>query len=137
MGRPPSGAKLVEGVEASAHAKRRLEWILKTLSGEATIAEACRATGVKEAAFHKLRTRFLREAVELLEPRRVGRPPKAPESAGGERVRALEAELEELRRAAKAAEVRAELALVLPRAAEREEKKKRRSRARPKRERRR
>lgn len=136
MARPPSGAKLVDGVEGSAHAKRRLEWILKTIGGEATIAEACDALGIGEAAFHKLRTRFLHEGVKLLEPRPVGRPPKAPDRSSEDRVRALEAELEEVRREHQAAEVRAELAAALPGLPSRKEKKKKlRSRERRRRRR--
>ena len=112
----------MRGVDGSAHAKRRLEWILKTLGGKATIREACAALGIGEAAFHKLRTRFLCEAVGLLEPRAVGRPPEAPEVAGEDRVRALEAEVAELRLEHRAAEVRTELALALPELGKRREK---------------
>jgi transposase-like protein len=104
---------LVRSRQGSARAKERLELILETLGGRRTIAEACQALGLSEAQFHRVRERALEGALEALEPRPVGRPRQAvtPE---GERIRELEAELREIQVELMAAEIREELALVMP-----------------------
>lgn len=108
------GARLVEGLEGSRGAKERLRVVLETLSGQKSIAEACRELGVGETAFYKMRTRWLREALGSLEPRRRGRPPKAKETVGAEEVRKLREEIEAVRREARIAAVREEIAVALP-----------------------
>lgn len=113
MARPPSGPDLVEGAEGSPGAKERLRVILETLSGTKPIAEACAELGIGEAAFHKLRTRVIQEAVEGLEPRKPGRKPEE-RSETEERARGLEAEVEKLKLELRAAQIREELALTLP-----------------------
>jgi hypothetical protein len=113
MARPPSGPELVEGAEGSPDAKARLRVILETIAGTKTIAEACEALGIGEAAFHKLRTRVLQEAVEGLEPRKPGRKPKET-SAEEEVVQGLQVELEKLKLELRAARIREELALTMP-----------------------
>ena len=50
--------------------------ILETLRGQMTIPVACQALGVCESRFHALRQDWLQASLELLEPRRPGRPPK-------------------------------------------------------------
>lgn len=113
MARPPSGPELVEGADGSPDAKARLKVILETIAGTKSIAEACTALGMGEAAFHKLRTRVLQEAVEGLEPRKPGRKPQeqSPEEV---KVRGLESELEKLKRELRAAQIREELAITMP-----------------------
>jgi transposase len=91
-----------------------LELILETLGRHGrTIAEACQALGLSEAQFHRLRNRALAGALEALEPRAVGRPPRqvTPEQ---ERIAELEAELGAMKVELRAAEIREELALVWP-----------------------
>lgn len=112
-GRPPRGPEHAQKVEASEEARSRLELILRTLSGELSVAEACERLGIGEAQFHRLRDRALAGAAEALEPRPAGRPAAAldPSSA---RVAELEDELDELRIELYAAQVREELALVMP-----------------------
>jgi hypothetical protein len=124
-GRRPSGAKLVDRLEGSRHAKRRTKVILETLSQKMTIAEACAALGIGEAAFHKLRTRFLREAVESLEPRPLGRRPEQHE-VNPEEVDALRREVEDLRRELEAARIREEVALAMPHLVKGQKKKRKR-----------
>ena len=75
-GRKPLGTKHVQGLEGSEQAKLRLEVILKTLSGEITIPQACTRLGIREARFHELRRDWLQAALEQLEPRPAGRPPR-------------------------------------------------------------
>jgi len=112
MARPPSGPELVDGAEGSPDAKARLKVILETIAGTKTIAEACEALGIGEAAFHKLRTRVLEEAVEGLEPRKPGRKPKA-KSAEEVRLRDLEDEVARLKLELKASRIREEIALTM------------------------
>ncbi len=131
MARTPSGPELVEGAEGTRDAKMRLKVILETIAREKTIAEACGALGIGEAAFHKLRTRVLQEAVEGLEPRKPGRKPKE-KGEGEERIEILEEDLAMLRRELKASRIREELALTMPHVLEGEKKRKKREKTRRK-----
>ncbi len=117
-GRPPLGSKLVRNLEGSGHAKRRLELIIGTLTGEYTVVEASGSLGVSESAFFKLRTQALDGALKNLEPKPMGRPPKlATEEA--KRIAELEVENDQLTVAVAASQVREELALAMPFLAER------------------
>ena len=114
-GRKPQGTGHVERLEGSESAKQRLTTILQTLRGELTVPEACARLGICEARFHALRSAWLQDALESLEPRRLGRPPQAVEV--GEllsRLQTLETENATLRQQLTAAEVRRELAEALP-----------------------
>jgi hypothetical protein len=113
MARTPSGPDLVEGAEGTQDAKARLKVILETIAARKTIAEACQELGMCEAAFHKLRTRVLQEAVEGLEPRKPGRKPKEGSEQEG-RIETLEEEVALLRRELKASRIREEIALTMP-----------------------
>lgn len=117
-GRPPDVAALVERLEASAGAKRKLLLFLETIAGKRRAVQASAELGITEVGFHVRRKQFFQEAVRLLEPRRLGRPPKA-ESPAEERIAMLEEELRELRRELRAREVREEIALTMPRVAAR------------------
>jgi len=113
-GRKPLGAAHVDHLQGTQLAKRRLELILKTMRGELTIPEACRALSIGESRFHAMRNQWLQEALELLEPRRAGRPPKSADVPSAEEVATLEAENEALRDRVLTAEVREQLARVMP-----------------------
>lgn len=112
-GRPSKGSHLVDRLDASGEAKKRARAILGTLRGELSVAAACGDLGVGEARFHQLRERFLAEGVKGLEPRPGGRPPKV-EPEGERRVRELEERVKELERDLKTAELRTQIALVMP-----------------------
>jgi transposase-like protein len=112
-GRKPTGARLVERLEGSSHAKQRLQVILETLSGQRTVPDACQALGIQESMFHKMRGQVLQTALDRLEPRLLGRPPRLP-SPVEEHTTELEKQIEQLQVALKAAEVRRELAERLP-----------------------
>jgi hypothetical protein len=111
MYRIPSGPEYVEHLAGSASAKARLRVVLETLAGKCRVVEACARLGRSEPRFHQLRAELLQAALERLEPRPSGRPPAArPPAAEVElqtRVAELEVELQ-------AAQVREELALILP-----------------------
>ena len=112
-GRKPTGPRLVDGLDGSESARRRLRIILETLAGEAMVSEACEALGVSEAGFHKLRSRFLRDAVGLMEPKKPGRKP-AEVSPEEERIEDLLSENRDLKTRLAASEIRTEIALVMP-----------------------
>jgi hypothetical protein len=113
-GRKPTGAKLVERLEGSSHAKERLQVILETLAGHWTIPDACQVLGIQESMFHKMRSQALQTALGGLEPRPAGRKPKFA-SPAEERAAELERQVEQLQIELKASEVRRELAEKLPR----------------------
>ena len=113
-GRKPLAAGHVDNLYGSERAKLRLQTILQTLQGQMTVAEACGVLGIGESRFHALRNQWLQESVELLEPRPLGRPAQvvSPEQ---EEVARLEVENRDLRQQRHVAEVREELARVMPR----------------------
>jgi hypothetical protein len=113
-GRKPLGAAHVEHLHGTRLAKRRLEMILKTMRGEITVAEACQALSIGESRFHALRNQWLQEALELLEPRPTGRPRRLPEVPTPEQVAALQSEVERLQEELMVAEVREEVASIMP-----------------------
>jgi hypothetical protein len=95
-GRKPWTTGHVEHLDGSWRAKQRLRAILKTLSGEWTVPQACASVGVQAAQFHTLRHAWLQDALQLLEPKPVGRPPqvRAPaEDAASARIEQLERDL--------------------------------------------
>lgn len=112
-GRPPLGPRLVEGIGASEHARKRLKVILETITGEFSLQKACEALGVSEAAFRKMRNKALEGALAGLEPKPAGRPRKetSPEQ---ERIEELEKELKMMELQLFASQVREEIALAMP-----------------------
>lgn len=110
-GRKPLATGHVARLTGSPHAKQRLTAVLKTLSGEWTISQACAELAIHAAYFHTLRHEWLQSAVELLEPKPAGRPPQAAGPVpDDERVARLERELQ-------LADTRREVAEVLASAA--------------------
>jgi len=67
---------LVERLDGSERAKTRLRVILETLSGQRTIPDACEELGIQETMFHRVRSEVLQTALDRLEPRPLGRPPR-------------------------------------------------------------
>jgi hypothetical protein len=112
-GRPPKGGGLIDRMEGSEEAKRRAKAIVSAMAGELTVREACDQLGVGEARYFQLRDRFLMEGITGLEPRPGGRPRKEPDADAP--MKALEARIARLELELKAARLREEIALVLPR----------------------
>jgi transposase len=112
-GRKPLATRHVDGLCGSERAKLRLQTILKTLQGKMTVPQACQVLGISQSRFHALRNQWLQEALDLLEPRPLGRPPQviSPEQ---EEVARLQAENQDLKHRCQAAEVREELARTMP-----------------------
>ena len=121
-GRPPEGARLVEGLEASRQAKQRMQVILETIAGERTIQSACEELGIGESRFHQLRQEALAGAAERLEPRPTGRP-RQELSEESLRNSQLQARVAELEQELLASQVREELALTMPHLLDRSKKK--------------
>lgn len=114
-GRRPLAAGHVEQLRGSEQAKLRLALILEAMQGAVTVGEACGQLGIGESRFHAMRNQWLQEALELLEPRRMGRPPRqTPPAELCRRLEEVERENRELREQLTVAEVRRELAQALP-----------------------
>ena len=109
-GRPQLGTKLLDTIEASPLAKRRLRAILLTLSGEWTTPDATALLECNEANFYALRSRSLREWLAGLEPRQAGRKPRVHDPKDDEIAR-LRKELERVRHIAQTLDTRLELAV--------------------------
>jgi len=118
-GRPPGGARLVDGLDGSSDAKKKLRVSIETLAGELSVRNACDALGVSEAMFHKLRSRWMQEALGSLEPKPQGRPPKQKSSEEEEHTEEVEGRMKTLELELRAARVREEIAVALPHLARR------------------
>jgi transposase-like protein len=104
----------VEKLEGDAASKRRLRVVLKTLTGELSIEEACGELGVGASRFHALRHQALEGALTGLVPGTPGRPRTAAATPEADRLAELERENRELKLELQAAFVRTEVALALP-----------------------
>ena len=112
-GRWPSGPEYLDKLTASAETKERLKVIFATMFGAKRLLQACAQLEVGETRFHQLRELALQGALSAIEPRPAGRPSRAPVSEA-EQIGALQARIEELELALHEAQVREEIALVLP-----------------------
>ena len=112
-GRHPYGTEYVELLDGSPQAKMRLRVVLETMTGKYRVQEACRLLDITEQRFEQIRKGLLQAALENVETKPAGRPRRPAPVA---EVRELEAKVAELERELQAAQVRAELALVLPNA---------------------
>ena len=120
-GRPPKGAKLVEKLDGSDEAKKRLELVLLTIAGKRDVASACEELGIKKTAFVKIRDKVLQSALQGLEPKPSGRPRKEPEKP--DRVTELEQQVEHLKKELTYAHVREEILTTMPEIYQPQEKK--------------
>jgi hypothetical protein len=112
-GRRPIGPELVEHLDGSARARRRMQVILETIAGTTRVTEACEQLGICAQRFEALRAEAIGAGIVALEPKPAGRPARvAPDHAP--EVARLEARVEQLEAELAAARVRAELAGVLP-----------------------
>lgn len=117
LGRKPQGAALVAALPGSEHTKQRLTLFLQTLSGQCSVKAACLELGICESRFFAQRAEWLAESLALLEPGSPGRPAKPEPGPEQAEVNALRAQVHELEARLAAAEVRSELACLLPRLA--------------------
>jgi hypothetical protein len=111
-GRPPLGVEHVERLDGPGEEKRRLKMILETVTGAKSVEEACAELKIAPAHFHRLRDRALSGALSALASKPGGRPTKPPVTTSREQQ--LERELREVKIDLRAAQLREELALVMP-----------------------
>lgn len=76
MGRPNKGIDHLDNCDCSELSKERGKLILRTISGELSVQEACEQMGVQRARFGELRMLALQGYGDALEPGRPGRPRK-------------------------------------------------------------
>jgi hypothetical protein len=100
-------------MDGSEEAKRRLKVILEVLGGKRTVKSACEELGIGEARYHELEWTALQGAVDSLEPKPAGRPVTAT-SPSDPKLAAVEEEVKELRIGLRAAQIREEIAVVMP-----------------------
>jgi hypothetical protein len=111
-GRPALGVERVDRLDGEADDKQRLKLILETVTGAKSVEEACAELDVAPSHFHRLRERALAGALNALAPKPMGRPAKAPEAT--DREKQLARELQEVKIDLRAAQIREELALLMP-----------------------
>jgi hypothetical protein len=88
-GRKPPGPEIVDRLQGSPQAKRRLRAILQTVAGDQGVAQASADLNRTPQRFHTLRSLALQAALDALELGRAGRPRKRL-SPPAERWEALE-----------------------------------------------
>ena len=112
-GRWPSGPEYIDKLHGSVETKERLKAILDTMYGQARLLEVCAQQHIGETRFHQLREIAMQAALMAIEPRPAGRPSRTS-TAQSEQIRTLEQRVRELEQALHQAQVREEIALVLP-----------------------
>jgi hypothetical protein len=117
LGRKPQGTALVAALPGSDQTKRRLALFLQTISGQCSVGEACAELGIGQSRFFAQRAEWLAESLALLEPGSPGRPALPSPSPQEEDVEKLREHVRQLEARLAAAEVRSELACLLPRLA--------------------
>jgi hypothetical protein len=113
-GRPIQGAELVEKLdEGSEEARQRLKVIFQTLAGVFTVEQACQILQINRSAFNKLRSQFIANAVQLLEPKAPGRKKKVvtPQEIENQQLRE---ENDRLKFELRAQQLREEIGLLMP-----------------------
>jgi transposase len=105
---------MVDGLEGSEQEKRRLQVILETISGEKTMDEAAEELGLSPARVYELRNQALQAAMKGLERRPAGRPAQSPPTEEEQRLKEMQEQYDELRIHLRAAELREEIALLMP-----------------------
>jgi hypothetical protein len=113
----------VNRLSGSARAKDRLRVFLETLRGSMTTKQGRELLDLSEAQFHHARHKWIQEALELLEPRRLGRPPR-PEGAtqADSELAQLQERVMQLERELRTAEAREQIARIQGMAVEAEKK---------------
>jgi transposase-like protein len=112
-GRLPSGPDYVNHLPGSDLARERARVVLETLSGQRRVQEACELLQISEPRFWQLRDEMLTAAVASMEPGQAGRPSQTvtPEQA---EIAQLKQQLADKQVELKAAQARAEIAMILP-----------------------
>jgi hypothetical protein len=112
-GRRSDARSLVMQLAGSRRARQRLDLMLQTLKGECTIPQAATTLGIARSRFFGQRQAMLQAALESLEPKRRGRPPLVV-SDEQRQIAELQAQVQALKIDLQAAQIREQLALLLP-----------------------
>jgi hypothetical protein len=112
-GRLPSGPDYVDHLPGSDLAKDRARTILETLSGQRRTLEACALLDISVSRLYQLRLEMLTAAIVSMEPGQAGRP-RHTISSDQARIALLEQHQADMEVELKAAEARAEIAVILP-----------------------
>ena len=121
MGRPNKGVEHVDRVDASEHERERLKVILRTITGELSVQDACAELGISPKRFQQLREQCLQGAADALAPGRPGRP-RRHDAEVVELVAELQREVARLRVQVDRQRIRLELHGQIPGLAERAQK---------------
>lgn len=130
QGRPTKGPDIVNDLDASGEAKKKVRLVLETLSGKTAVKDAAASLGISESQFHRVREDILMGMLKAAEPKPLGRPP-APDDPAGETMARLRARISELEGELDISQLREVLAVLFPdmaREGAEERKKKRLSR---------
>jgi len=112
-GRLPQGPEYIDKLDGACEEKERLKAILDTMYREKRMLEACAELGIGETRFHQLRQAAMQAALTAIASKPAGRPSLAGLSES-EQIRMQQQRIEELELALHLAQVREEIALVLP-----------------------
>ena len=110
-GRKPVGPEMVERLQGSEQAKKRLQVILETLLGSCRVQEACHELGIGEVRFNQLRLEALEGALAALESKPKGRPARAAAPASAAELEQLAEVIQTLQRQLQTSQVPEEIAL--------------------------
>lgn len=114
-GRHAIGPEIAERMTGSARARQRTRVVLETIAGTKRVTEACAELGICVQRFETIREEIIQGSVTAAESGHAGRPRK--ESAADEVIARLQDRVAELEAERQAAQIRAELAVALPRLA--------------------
>ena len=114
-GRHPWGPGYVNQLQGSSQAKQRLRVVLETMTVGCRVQEACQRLGISEQRFDQLRQLAMQAALRRLESKPGGRPRRQHTGTTAEAL-ALRQQVADLEAELRAAQVREEIALILPRA---------------------
>jgi len=112
-GRPANSSTIVAHLTGSAQGRQRLNLMLQSLEGQIPIPQAAAKLGVGRSRFCLQRQKMLQAALESLEPKPRGRPPLEI-SAEQQQIAELQEQVQALKIDLQAAQIREELALLMP-----------------------
>jgi hypothetical protein len=123
-GRRPAGPEYVDKLDGDPVTRHRLRVILQTVAQNMPMQDACEMLGIREVRLHQLRQRALQGALDAIAPRPPGRPSLQQTTPEAHRLRELEQQVAHLELQLREAQVREEIALIVPHLVGEEEVKK-------------
>ncbi|HEX5271047.1 MAG TPA: hypothetical protein VFW33_11185 [Gemmataceae bacterium] len=99
---------MIDRLSGDEDCKARFKAFLQTMTGQCTVPGACQELGIEQSRFFALRSTWLQESLNLLEPKPRGRPRKA--TPDEPQMAELKQQMEQLQQQLRLAELRAQLA---------------------------